>query len=298
MAFTFNGTGTMFYGHDVVDDGYIATEYFTVLWVPLLPIKSVVVTREVSSSGLLFIMSSSQFEYKKLPELHMPQVKKHLFAGYATVLLLIYLIPYLADVTRLENGQPESERRAIELHNSANARHEAGEHETAIRLFSLSLDQDPSDAITYFLRGICFEELDDYENALKDYSSSIHLDPSSSSYRISRANLYWIMSEFEIALSDYDSSIQIDSTNSVSWYHKGIMHYELEEYDYAIPTIERSLVLEPSTHEAHVYLGSCMLLSGDTANAIYKYRTYLSLVDIATDSLAMEVIEILKDLEE
>lgn len=99
MPFTFNGIGTMYYGaRDFALNGtYTTTEWFTVLYVPLIPLHSLRISDTNQSSN--FVVYSSRRYYihaKGKPNL------KQVFSIYAWWGALVLSICFAAWMPRLE----------------------------------------------------------------------------------------------------------------------------------------------------------------------------------------------------
>jgi hypothetical protein len=73
--FMFNGCGTTLYGRAKTDDnaGKIATKWFCLLYVPIIPLKSYIVTEETEGPNLL-VWHSSTYSLKPMDKLY----RKHL----------------------------------------------------------------------------------------------------------------------------------------------------------------------------------------------------------------------------
>ena len=68
MPFTFNGLGTMYYGHEPLEDGtYIATEWFVVCFIPVIPLQSHHVIRKGPGGGIPLIAWSRSYTTKSAP---------------------------------------------------------------------------------------------------------------------------------------------------------------------------------------------------------------------------------------
>jgi len=94
MAFTFNGIGTKYYGStDKGPDGsYVATEWFVVVYVPLVPLRSLRML-PVSGGTNLLVYASQRFHVQQVP-LHWRQVRNTyltVLGGIAALVLFSWL---------------------------------------------------------------------------------------------------------------------------------------------------------------------------------------------------------------
>jgi hypothetical protein len=68
MAFSWRGFGTTFYGHkDAGEDGsYVTTEWFVIMYLPIIPVRSLRVLPQRPSTNLL-VYRSQRYLSKEMP---------------------------------------------------------------------------------------------------------------------------------------------------------------------------------------------------------------------------------------
>jgi hypothetical protein len=90
MPYTFNGCGTRFYGQQdrAADGSYVTTEWITLVYVPLIPIRSFRVL-PVGKGANYVIHSSQSYQTLRVP-LHWPQVRNVYFIAAPIILLVLY----------------------------------------------------------------------------------------------------------------------------------------------------------------------------------------------------------------
>ncbi len=90
--FMFNGIGTRLYGHTQVEaegvQGYIATKFFCVMWVPFIPIRSYMVVDEGDDTELI-VYSSKSYHLIPLADIYRPHYH---FLWWAVALGLLSLV--------------------------------------------------------------------------------------------------------------------------------------------------------------------------------------------------------------
>jgi hypothetical protein len=115
--FMFNGCGTTLYGSAKTPDGQgkIATKWFCLLYVPIIPLKSYVVTEEKEGPNLL-VWQSSTFSLRPLGKLY----RKHLMvwavswiAFFVGMFLLAKLTTETPQSQISRHISPEGEMRFI-----------------------------------------------------------------------------------------------------------------------------------------------------------------------------------------
>jgi tetratricopeptide (TPR) repeat protein len=126
-----------------------------------------------------------------------------------------------------------------------------GDHNEAIALFSIILEQNPDSARDYNNRGLVYFQSGDMERAIADYNRALELDSTLDSVYNNRANYYAAQGKFLEAILDYDAALDLNPTNVRAWFNQGITLRELEMHDRALECFDFALRL--GRLEAHIY---------------------------------------------
>lgn len=92
----YHGVGSLYFGRDKLDGGYITTEWATFLFIPLFPVASYFVHDPTWKSWTIERLPR-EFQADRLEQIHRP----HILSGYtATGLIIIAMIlfPYVLDL--------------------------------------------------------------------------------------------------------------------------------------------------------------------------------------------------------
>lgn len=87
---------------------------------------------------------------------------------------------------------------------------QAGNFEGAIDLLNQVLEQDPSNAEAYAIRGIAYNQLGSISRAIDDFTRAIDLIPYDWTFHVFRAQAYSQQGEVGLALQDADRAIQLN----------------------------------------------------------------------------------------
>ncbi|HIK39421.1 tetratricopeptide repeat protein [Thermoleptolyngbya sp. M55_K2018_002] len=147
-----------------------------------------------------------------------------------------------------------------------------GDHQEAIALFTMILEQNPSSARDYNNRGLVYFQSGDMERAIADYNQALALDSTLDSVYNNRANYYATQGKFLEAILDYDAALNLNPTNVRAWLNQGITLRELEMHDRALECFDFALRL--GRLEAHIYAerGRTHHLWGDWNAALADYQ--------------------------
>jgi len=93
MPGSFNGIGTMYYGNreQGPDGSYITTEWFTIFWIPLVPISSYRVLENEDDSAEYIIYSRQGYSIQDVP-LNKKQVLNVYLVALPFILGFIWLL--------------------------------------------------------------------------------------------------------------------------------------------------------------------------------------------------------------
>ena len=128
---------------------------------------------------------------------------------------------------------------------------EKGDHDTAIREYSLAIDKDPNHPYAYINRGICYHNLKQYEQAIQDYDKAIGLNPNDADTYIARGNSYSNLKQYVRAIQDCDKAIELDPNYALAYNNRGNRYAALEQYERAIQDFGKAIKLEPNYADAY-----------------------------------------------
>ena len=146
---------------------------------------------------------------------------------------------------------------------------ENGDHDTAIREYSLAIDKDPNHPYAYNNRGLSYKKLGQYDGAIQDFVKSIELDPNDAAPYYNRGNSYAALEQYERAIRDYDKTIELNPNNATAYNNRGCSYAALENHEQAIQDYINAMEL--GANKAIVY--------GNRGESYYKLDKH----DLAID---------------
>ncbi|GAB4151886.1 MAG: hypothetical protein Fur0046_31340 [Cyanobacteria bacterium J069] len=159
-----------------------------------------------------------------------------------------------------------------------------GDHDEAIALFSVLLEQNPSSARDYNNRGLVYFQSGNLDGAIADYNQALELDSTLDSVYNNRANYYAAQGKFLEAILDYDAALDLNPANVRAWLNQGITLRELEMHDRALECFDFALRL--GRLEAHIYAerGRTHHLWGDWNAALADYQRAIERLSLPNTS--------------
>jgi tetratricopeptide (TPR) repeat protein len=152
---------------------------------------------------------------------------------YILFFFLFLAIPFIS----LAQTSAQNTQHARELMDK-------GKYKAASKFLTGCIKKEVNNAEYFYLRSVCFMQMDRRQDAIGDATWAIKLAPDSVNYRIERASDYYLTAQFEKAASDYKRGLQIAKTAK-------------------------------DTTEIYGRLGQVMVVLGDTAGGIAMLETCL-----------------------
>lgn len=137
----------------------------------------------------------------------------------AIPVLLCCMTATTVDAQYLADNLPE--KTATTTYEAAERAYRAGDHTTAIALFSLVLEQDPEHLNAYLQRGFCHNLSGSYEQAVTDFSAVIERKDDHSWAYTSRGSAYNKLGKYELAIADFNKVIALDPKNEEAFNNRG-----------------------------------------------------------------------------
>ena len=209
-----NGCGTTLYGRTPLPDqeGYIATKWFCIVWVPLIPIESYIVYKE--SGYDVIVWSDKEYQLAKLPEIYKPHLKTY----YITITVVMFVFLALVFISIFDDHEIDYSNNNKEI--------------------------ESNNAYKYNELGIEYSERNENEKAIEYFTQAISYSPNSPTILLNRAAVYFEMSEYNLAINDANNVLRNDMTYVDAYDLKGSAYNELGIYDSSIINFKRALFFD------------------------------------------------------
>jgi len=97
----------------------------------------------------------------------------------------------------------------------------------AILFLDKAIDEEPTSAIYYSERGVCFLNTEQYGKALADMNTSVKLDPDYAYRYASRGFVKDRMGDTKGGIEDYEIAIKLDPEDSITYNNLGLLQEKL-----------------------------------------------------------------------
>ena len=155
--------------------------------------------------------------------------------------------------------------------------HDLKQYEQAIQDYDKAIELDPNYATAYYNRGNSYHNLEQYKRAIQDYDKAIELDPNYADAYNNRGNSYYAMKQYEQAIQDYDKAIELDPNYATAYYNRGLNYHNLEQYERAIQDYDKAIELDPNYADAYNNRGTSYNSQGKYEQAIKDYTKVIEL---------------------
>jgi tetratricopeptide (TPR) repeat protein len=146
---------------------------------------------------------------------------------------------------------------------------ENGFYDSAIKAFTLAIEQNPELIEAYNQRGILYADYKhEFDLAIKDYNKVLELDSKNIQAYINRGNAYDLKGDPDRAIEDYNSALEINPQLAEALHNRGLAYYRKQEYDRALDDFDRAIELKPDY--SYAYNSRCLLFrtKGDLEKAL------------------------------
>lgn len=120
---------------------------------------------------------------------------------------------YLADATPTDGLE--------KIFQAGEKAYRAGDHSTAILLFSQVIEKDPAHINAHLQRGFCYGLTGAYDKAVPDFSTVIDQKPDHTWAYTSRGSAYSKLGQHELAIADFNKVIALDPKNEEAFNNRG-----------------------------------------------------------------------------
>src|SRR5262249_38182516 len=94
--------------------------------------------------------------------------------------------------------------------NRGDAYRDKGEHDSAVKDLSESINLDNKNAKAYFARATSYRAKSELDNAIADFSSAIRLDPREPSYYSNRSHALYEKRDYDGTIADLTQAIRLN----------------------------------------------------------------------------------------
>lgn len=132
----------------------------------------------------------------------------------------------------------------------------------AINDFNIAIKNEISNelkALYYTSRGIAYYNLNEIDNSIKDYTYSISLDSLNTDNYINRGVAFRLKKQFYKALEDYEQALSLDPSDYLIYHNIGVVKIWLKDFEGALNYENKSLELNAQNSDALVNKGQCLL---------------------------------------
>jgi len=176
-----------------------------------------------------------------------------------------------------QNAQPAGLKSDIHTTSSEyidrGINHEtSSQFEMALSDFSNAIKLDPTNPLTWKLRGAVYYRLERYQKAISDLTKAIELDPSKAESYLYRGNAYGEMDMFSNAIADFNRAREAESGDyfeNLKQAHKAILEGDFQT---ALARTTSATNERPNDSIAHTYRGIALHGIGRFGRAVDAFN--------------------------
>jgi tetratricopeptide (TPR) repeat protein len=157
------------------------------------------------------------------------------------------------------------------------SRFDSGDLSGAIADLSQAIQTQPDYADAYFYRGLAYFEQKILQKSLADYSKAIELNAAYVDAYYNRALVLSAMGDKPSAVSDYTQVIRLDRSFAAAYNNRGVALSELEDQKQAIDDFNQALQINPSRANTYFNRGLALFRTGNDLAALGDYTQAIQL---------------------
>jgi tetratricopeptide (TPR) repeat protein len=173
---------------------------------------------------------------------------------------------------------------------------EHGDFSSCIKIATEIIEQCPTHALAYAVRGTAHRKSGEYSQAIADLDRAIELDPKIADAYTQRAYAYnqrKLDVSSEQILDDLNRAIELDSTSALAYILRGTALKTLNDHDAAIADFDKALRLNPRSYNALAYRAMSKISIGKLDEARRDIRKALDLNPPADERRQIEELFLL-----
>ena len=105
--------------------------------------------------------------------------------------------------------------------NWGSALRRAGDHDTALLVYTRAIRKDPKNYRSYNLRGLTYYDMAQYEKAIADFDTCIQLNATYGYAFMNRSCAYYKLFEYAKALQDGNRAVELMPKNAAAYLNRG-----------------------------------------------------------------------------
>jgi tetratricopeptide (TPR) repeat protein len=153
--------------------------------------------------------------------------------------------------------------------------------EANITSLTAAIEQNPSDATAYNVRGTAYGQAGALREALSDFTRAVEINPSYYQAYANRALIYRRMNDDESAMADYGSAIAANPSYNVAYTGRGNIYRLRGQYDLALADFNRAIELNSVDPRAYHNRGLIFQALGNHTAAIADFTTAIGFASLA-----------------
>ncbi|MCX5580135.1 tetratricopeptide repeat protein [Kaistia terrae] len=148
----------------------------------------------------------------------------------------------------------------------------AGRYDQALADFNRAIEINPGFYQAYSNRALVQRKLNQNGQALADYNRSIELNPSYNEAYVGRGNLYRSQGQIDLALADFSRGIELEPTDPKAYNNRALIYQGQGRHDDAIADFTASMTYAPNAPAPHLGRGLSYLATADYKAALDDFN--------------------------
>ena len=128
--------------------------------------------------------------------------------------------------------------------------------DSALHFIGLHIKENPDDADGYDIKGDIYYDRNEYNTAISLYTQSIQLEPDEHRFYESRGNAYYYADSVDKAKKDFGKALELDAKNDYVLSRLGDCYYRDKDYEQSLTYYKRAIEIDSNDKYSYVSLNT------------------------------------------
>lgn len=153
----------------------------------------------------------------------------------------------LKDLSKLESLKPDMEVYCIR----SNVYNVLGDYQLALQDADTVIEKDAQHVAAYWNKGLAYYGLKQFENAIQAFTKCIEFEPIEQFYFL-RGICFGELERHEEAICDFEAVIAINADSAEGYLNRGVSHYHLNDVQKALEDYDIAIKLKSDLIDAYI----------------------------------------------
>jgi len=166
-----------------------------------------------------------------------------------------------------------------------------GKYYKAIKKYEKALEANPSNALFYYCKGLCYKKLKFFEKAISEFDKAISFNSDDYLNHKNKGISLKNIKKYQDAIAEFDIAIKINPNDPSNFNNKGNTLYEMEKYEEALAEYNKAIIINPKKYIYYINKGNVYYDIKNYENALDEYIKAIRFSEENLDGFGVDKIK-------